>query len=89
MEENNRRVKTRDLFKKSRNTEGTFHTTMGTIKDRNDEEMEDLKEIEELKWWQEYTEKLYKKKILMIWITMMVVSLTQSQTFWNVMSSGP
>ena len=62
---------------------------MGTIKDRNDEEMEDLKEIEELKWWQEYTEKLYKKKILMIWITMMVVSLTQSQTFWNVMSSGP
>ena len=35
---------------------------MGTIKDRHDEEMEDLKEIEAMKWWQEYTENLYKKR---------------------------
>ena len=58
-EENNRIGKTRDLFKKIRNTKGTFHTKMSTIKDRNGM---DLTEAEDLKKrWQEYTEQLYKK----------------------------
>ena len=51
--------KTRDLFKKFRDTKGTFHVRMGMIKDRNGK---DLTEVEEIKKrWQEYTEKLYKK----------------------------
>ena len=51
--------KTRDLFKKSRDTKGTFHAEMGSIKDRN---VMDLTEAEDIKKrWQEYTEKLYKK----------------------------
>ena len=60
IEENNRIGKTRDLFKKIRNTKGTFHTKMGTIKERismNLTEAEDIKER-----WQEYTE-LYKKDL--------------------------
>ena len=48
--------KTRDLFKKIRDTKGTFHTSMGTKKDRNDM---DLTEAEDINRWQEYTEKLY------------------------------
>ena len=57
IEENNRMGKTRDLFKKIRDTKGTFHAKMGTIKDKN---CKDLTEAEEIKkWWQEYTE-LYK-----------------------------
>ena len=59
IEENNRMRKTRDLFKKIRNTKGTFHAKMGTIKDRNDK---DLTEAEDFKKrWQDYTEELYKK----------------------------
>ena len=50
--------KTRDLFKKIRDTKGTFHAKMGTIKDRNSM---DLTEGEDIKRWQEYTEELYKK----------------------------
>ena len=50
--------KTRDLFKKIRDTRGTFHTKMATIKDRNGM---DLSEAEGIKRWQEYTEELYKK----------------------------
>ena len=50
--------KTRDLFEKIRNTKGTFHAKMGTIKDRNGM---DLTEAEDIKRWQEYTEELYKK----------------------------
>ena len=60
IEENNRMGKTRDLFKKIRDTKGTFHAKMGTIKDRNimdPTEAEDIK-----KRWQEYTEELYKKR---------------------------
>ena len=58
IEEDNRMGKTRDLFKKIRDTKGTFHTKMGTIKDRN---CMDLTEAEDIKKrWQEYTEKLYK-----------------------------
>ena len=60
IEENNRMGKTRDLFKKIRDTKGTFHTKMGTIKDRN---YIDLIETEDIKKrWQEYTEELYKKR---------------------------
>ena len=59
IEENNRKGKTRDLFKKIRNTKGTFHANMGTIKDRNGM---DLTEAEDIKRWQEYTE-LYKKDL--------------------------
>ena len=55
-EENNRMGKTRDLFKKIRDTKGTFHAKMGTIKDRN---ATDLTEAEDIKKWQEYTEELY------------------------------
>ena len=58
IEENNRMGKTRDLFKKIRDTKGTFHANIGTIKDRNGM---DLLEAEDIKRWQEYTEELYKK----------------------------
>ena len=61
MEKNNRMGKTRDLFKKIRNTKGIFHAKMGLTKDRNDM---DLKEAEDIKKrWQEYTEELYKKDL--------------------------
>ena len=60
-EENNRMGKTRDLFRKIRDTKGTFHSKMGSIKDRNGM---DLKEAEDIKKrWQEYTER-YKKRSL-------------------------
>ena len=52
--------KTRDLFKKIRDTAGTFHAKMGTIKDRN---CMDLTETKDTKRWQEYTEELYKKDL--------------------------
>ena len=52
--------KTRDLFKKIRDTKGTFHAEMGTMKDRNGM---DLIEAEDNKRWQEYTEELYKKDL--------------------------
>ena len=58
IEEDNRMGKTRDLFKKIRNTKGTFHTKMGSIKDRNSM---DLAEAKDIRRWQEYTEELYKK----------------------------
>ena len=60
IEENNRMGKTRDLFKKIRDTKGTFHAKMDTIKDRN---CMGLKEAEHIKRWQEYTEELYKKDL--------------------------
>ena len=53
IEQNNRMERTRDLYKKIRDTKGTFHAKMGTIKDRNDM---DLTEAEDNKRWQEYTE---------------------------------
>ena len=52
--------KTRDLFKKIRDTKGTFHAKRGSIKDRNSIE---LTEAEDINRWQEYTEKLYKKDL--------------------------
>ena len=59
-EENNRMGKTRDLFKKIRDTKGTFHAKMGSIRDRNGM---GLTEAEDIKRWQEYTEELYKKDL--------------------------
>ena len=59
IEENNRVVKARDLFKKIRDTKETFHATMGSIKDRNGRDLTDAEAIK--KRWQEYTEELYKK----------------------------
>ena len=60
IEENNRKGKTRDLFKTIRDTKGTFHAMMGSIKDRKSM---DLTEAEDIKMrWQEYTEELYKKR---------------------------
>ena len=62
MEENNRIGKTRDLFKEIRDTKGTFHAKMGSIKDRNGMDLTEAEDIE--KWWQEYTEELYKKDFM-------------------------
>ena len=68
IEENNRMGKTRDHFKKSRNTMGTFDAKMGTIKDRNGMDFTEAQDIK--KRWQEYTEKLYKKIFMTQIITM-------------------
>ena len=59
--ENNRMGKTRDLFKKNRDTKGTFHAKMGTIKDRNGRDLAEAEDVK--KTWQEYTEELYKKDL--------------------------
>ena len=59
IEENNRMGKTRDLFKKIRDSKGTLHANMGTIKDRNGIDLTEAGDIK--KRWQEYTEELYKK----------------------------
>ena len=69
--------KTRDLFKKIRDTKGTFHAKMVTIKDRNGMDLTDAEDIK--KRWQEYTEKLYKKYLN---------DPEKSQTSWNAKSSG-
>ena len=61
IEENNRIGKTRDLFKKIRDTKGTFHATVDTIKDRKGMGLTEAKDIK--KRWQEYTEELYKKDL--------------------------
>ena len=58
IQENNRMGKTRDLFKKIRDTKGTFHAKMGSIKDRNGMDLTEADDIK--KRWQEYTEELYK-----------------------------
>ena len=60
IEENNRMGKTRNLFKIIRDNRGTFHAKMGSIKDRNGMDLTEAEDIK--KRWQEYTEKLYKKK---------------------------
>ena len=61
IEENNRMGKTRDLFKKIRDTKGTFHAKMGSIKDRNGRDLTEAEDIK--KRWREYTEELYKKDL--------------------------
>ena len=60
IEENNRMGKTRDLFKKIRDTKGTFHAKMGLIKDRNGMDLIEAEDIK--KRWQKYTEELYKNR---------------------------
>ena len=62
--------KIRDLFKNIRDTKGTFHAKMGSIKDRNGMDLTEAEDIK--KRWQKYTEEEYTKKILMTQITMMV-----------------
>ena len=69
IEENNRMGKTRDFSKKIRDTKGTFHAKMGSIKDRNGMDITEAEDIK--KRWQEYTEELYKK-IFITQIIMMV-----------------
>ena len=61
LKENNRMGKTRDLFKKFRDTKGTFHAKMGSIKDRNGRDLTEAEDIK--KRWQEYTEQLYKREL--------------------------
>ena len=61
IEENNRMGRTRDIFKKIRDTKGTFHAKRGTIKDRNGMDLTEAEDI--TKRWQEYTEELYKKDL--------------------------
>ena len=73
IEENNRMGITRDLFKNIRDTKGTFHAKMGSIKDRNGMDLTEAEDIK--KRWQEYQEELYKK-IFMTQITTMVGSPT-------------
>ena len=60
-EENNRIGKTRDFFKKIKDTKGTFHTKKGSIKDRNGMDLTEAEDIKER--WQEYTEELYKQDL--------------------------
>ena len=73
IEKNNRMGKTRDLFKKIRDTKGTFHAKMGLVKDRNGMDLTEAEDIK--KRLQEYTEEL-SKKFLMTWIITMVWSVT-------------
>ena len=61
IEERNRMGKTRDLFKKIKDTKGTFHAKMGSIKDRNGLDLTEAEDIK--KTWQAYTEELYKKDV--------------------------
>ena len=80
IEENNRMGKIKDLFKKIRDTKGTFHAKMGTIKDRNSMDATEAEDIK--KRWQEYTEELYKKDLNDL-DNHDGVSLTWSKTSWR------
>ena len=86
IEENNRMGKTRDLFKKIRDTKGTFHAKMGSIKDTNDMDLTEAEDIK--KRWKEYTEELYKKDLHDPDNHDGVITHLD-QTSWNVKSSGP
>ena len=77
--------KTRDLVKKTRDTKGIFRAKMGTIKDRNGIDLIEAEDIK--KRWQEYTKELFKKDLHDPDNHHGVI--TQSQTSWNVKSSGP
>ena len=78
--------KTRDLFKRIRDTKATFHEKMGSIKNRNGMDLTEAEDIKNMQ--QEYTE-LYKKDLHDPDNHNGVITLTQSQTSWNVKSSGP
>ena len=86
IEENNRMGKTRDLFKKIRDTKGTFHAKMGTINDRNGMDLTEAEDIK--KRWQEYAEELYKKDLHEQDNHDGVITHL-GQTSWSVKSSGP
>ena len=86
IEEKNRMGKTRDLFKKIRETKGTFHAKMGSIKDRNGLDLTEAEDIK--KRWQEYMEELYKKYLHDPDNHDDVITNLE-QTSWNVKSSGP
>ena len=70
----NRMGKTRDVFKKIRDTKGIFHAKMGTIKDRNSKDLKEANKIK--KTWQKYTEEMHQKKALITQTATMVWSLT-------------
>ena len=74
--------KTRDLFKKIRDTKGTFHAKMGTMKDRNGMDLTEAEDIK--KRWQEYIKELYKKNIFMT----QKISMSRQRS-WSQKSSGP
>ena len=78
--------KTRDLFKTIRDTKGTFHAKMGSIKDRNGIDLTEAEDIK--KRWPEYTEELHKKELHGPDNHDGVITHLE-QTFWNVKSSGP
>ena len=77
--------KTRDLFKKIRDTKGTFHAKMGSIKDRNDMDLTEAEDIK--KRWQEYTGELYKKD--RNYPDNYDGVITHLEPSWNVKSNGP
>ena len=79
--------KTRDLFKKIRDTKGTFHAKVGTIKDRNGMDLTEAEDIK--KRWQEYTEELYKKDLHDPNNHNGVFTDLETETSWNAKSSGP
>ena len=78
--------KTRNLFKKIRDTKGLFHAKMGTIKDRNSV---DLTEVEDIKKWQEYTEDLYKRDLDNLDKHDDMITYLKPDFLDNVKSSGP
>ena len=86
IEENNKMGKTRDLFKKIRDTKGAFHAKMRSIKDRNGMDLTEAEDIK--KRWQEYTEELYKKD-LHDPDNHDGVTTHLEPDIWNVKSSGP
>ena len=85
IEENNRMGKTRDIFKRIRDTKGIFHAKMGSIKGRNGM---DLTEAEDIKRWQEYTEELYKRDLHDPDNHHGVITHLEPD-IWTVKSSGP
>ena len=85
--ENNREGKTRDLFKKIRNTKGTFHAKMGSIKDKNGRDLTEAEDIK--KRWQEYTEELHKKDLHDPDNHNGVIAYLEPDILDNVKSSGP
>ena len=85
-EEDNRMEMTRDLFKKIRDTKGTFHAKMGTIKDRNGMDLTETEDIK--KRWLEYTEELYKKDLHDPENHNGVITHLEPD-IWNAKSSGP
>ena len=78
--------KSRDLFKKTRDTKGTFYAKMGSIKDKNCIDLTEAGGIK--KEWQEYTEELYKKDLHDPDNPDGVITHLESETFWSVKSSG-